>query len=220
MTADLSLSAEEARVLGVLIEKSMTTPDQYPLSLNALVNGCNQKSNRDPVLDLEAREVKRAARELGAKQLSVEIWPSTGSRIEKYRHLADSGLGVEERHVAVLGELLLRRAQMPGELRTRVSRMTRIDSQGELKQILAELIDKGLVTRLDPAPGSRAERYDHLLCGAPAQESEAAAPAAPAPVAAQDAPETGLSLEALHERIQALERRVAELERGDAPPHS
>ncbi|PIE22908.1 MAG: DUF480 domain-containing protein [Planctomycetota bacterium] len=226
MSNELCLSPEEARVLGVLIEKSITTPDHYPLSLNALVNGCNQKSNRDPVLDLDAREVKKAARELGVKQLSVEIWPSTGSRIEKYRHVAEAGLGIGDKQLAVLGELLLRRTQMPGELRTRVSRMVQIESQAELKQILEELIDRKLVVRLAPSPGSRAERYDHLLC--PSTQPETSAPAATAPV--QNPAETAAastdtaasasspsqppsSLDAIIQRIAALEARVAKLEK-------
>ena len=225
MTHDLLLNPEEARVLGVLIEKSTTTPDQYPLSLNALVNGCNQKSNRSPVLQMEFDEVRAAIKGLREKQLAVEIWPSGGSRTEKYRHLADTGLGLDEPSLAVIGELLLRRAQMPGELRARASRMTPIDSKEDLRGILDDLMAKGMVLRLAPAPGSRSERYDHSLCGdvAPGQAASADRPSvAPSPSAVpQSGQATGEQRSAprpqeipaqVLERLQALESRVAALE--------
>ena len=222
MTIDLLLSLDEARVLGVLIEKSMTTRDQYPLSLNALMNGCNQKSNRYPVRYLEPGDVRAAMDGLRHKQLAVEIWPSAGSRTEKFRHLAETALGLDDKSVAVIGELFLRRAQMPGELRTRASRMSPIDSQGELKQILDTLIERGMVVRLDPAPGSRAESYDHSLCAdeAPGQatslppSSPSAAPQEPMPAVGATSSTTAppVSLESVLDRLQLLEARVSDLE--------
>ncbi len=222
MTHDLLLDLDEARVLGVLIEKSMTTPEQYPLSLNALMNGCNQKSNRSPVLSMDTGEIKVAMQGLREKQLAVEIWPSGGSRTEKFRHLAETALGLDDKSLAVIGELLLRRAQMPGELRTRASRMSMIDSQGELKQILEALIAKQMVVRLPPTPGSRAERYDHLLCGD--LPSDHAAPLQPSSVSPSTPQARSSSTEVLAtaaapartadllERLQALEARVTRLE--------
>jgi uncharacterized protein YceH (UPF0502 family) len=217
MSLDLQLSADEARVLGVLIEKSMTTPEQYPLSLNALMNGCNQKSNRSPVCFLEPDEIKAAMQGLREKQLAVEIWPSGGSRIAKFRHIAETGLGIQDKQAAILAELLLRRAQMPGELRTRASRMAPIESQSELKQLLQELIAKGLVTQLPPAAGSRAESYDHCLCADVAAAPTAPAIAAPAPATpSTPAPPTSTpsasQLDAILERLDALEARIADLE--------
>ena len=224
MTTELSLSAEEARVLGVLIEKSMTTPDQYPLSLNALVNGCNQKSNRDPGLSLGSDDVKKAMRALRVKQLAVEIWPSTGSRIEKYRHLAESGLGLEEKQVAVLGELLLRRAQQPGELRTRASRMAKIESQGELKAA-ARRADRERPRRSTrPVPRQpRREIRPRALRRRGRERRRGPQRLSPASRASpRSPPARGCSLRlrrrarrsrALLARLEALEARVAELER-------
>lgn len=213
------LSPDEARVLGVLIEKSTTTPEQYPLSLNALVNGCNQKSNRNPVLQMEFDEVRAAMKGLREKQLAVEIWPSGGSRTEKYRHLADTSLGLDDQGLAVIGELLLRRAQMPGELRARASRMTTIDSQEDLRRILDDLMAKGMVVRLAPAPGSRAESYDHTLCkdvaeAAPPDRSTVATTAQKIPeqeIREQKKPAQEIPAQIL-ERLQAMESRIAALE--------
>jgi len=215
------LSPDEARVLGVLIEKSTTTPEQYPLSLNALVNGCNQKSNRNPVLQMEFDEVRAAMKGLREKQLAVEIWPSGGSRTEKYRHLADTCLGLDDQGLAVIGELLLRRAQMPGELRARASRMTTIDSQDDLRRILDDLTAKGMVVRLAPAPGSRAESYDHTLCKDVAQAEAAPPDRSSVATTAQKIPEQKIPEQKkpaqeipaqILERIQAMESRIAALE--------
>ena len=119
---DVELNAHEARVLGVLIEKCLTTPDQYPLSLNAATNGCNQKSNRNPMVDFSEAEVTVAITGLQYKHLAGASTPA-GSRVEKYRHNAGAHFKIDDRDMAVLAELLIRGPQSPGELRTRANRM-------------------------------------------------------------------------------------------------
>lgn len=158
MADELKLDAIEARVLGVLIEKDQTTPEQYPLSLNSATLGCNQKSNRHPVLDLTEAEVNAALGKLIVKGLAGSVHPM-GSRVERFRHNTESVFEVTKAQAALLAELLMRGPQQPGELRARVSRMTPLESQQALMDVLKPLVDRGLVVRLDPEPGSRAERY-------------------------------------------------------------
>ena len=159
---EVKLDEYEARVLGVLIEKDRTTPEQYPLSLNATMYGANQKSNRDPVVQYTQSEVLQVLKRLQEKQFVVKIYPVTG-RTEKYRHAAESCLSLEPVHVSVLAELMMRGAQAAGELRQRASRMTKIETLAELSEILGQLMDRGFVRRLPPVPGSRAERFTELL---------------------------------------------------------
>ena len=155
----ITLDAHEARLFGVLIEKALTTPDQYPLSLNAATNAANQKSNRDPVLSLSEEEVAAALDSLEKKYLVRRVF----SRVERYRHNGKEALGLEMAQLAILAELLMRGPQQPGELRARVSRMSAIESLEQLTAELTTLIERGFVQRLDPTPGSRAERYVQLL---------------------------------------------------------
>ncbi len=162
MALAITLEPIEARVLGVLIEKSLTTPDQYPLSLNALTSGCNQKSNRHPVMALSEHVVEQAVMRLRVAQLA-EFVDLAHSRVERYRHRARMTLALGEAEVAVLAELLLRGAQTKGELRQRASRMHSIGTLGELEQLLRPLQDRGFVVLVPPAPGSRASRYGQLL---------------------------------------------------------
>ena len=157
---DISLNGHEARTLGVLVEKAFTTPDQYPLSLNALTNGCNQKSNRAPVTDYSEAEVTVALTGLRHKHLAGASL-GAGSRVERWRHNALEGLKVGERALAVLAELLLRGPQAPGELRTRCNRMRSVPSQEDLAQVLAELEGLGMVERIR---GGRADRWGQTLC--------------------------------------------------------
>lgn len=219
---DVTLNLHEARVLGVLIEKGYTTPEQYPLSLNAATNGANQKSNRDPVSDFSEAEVTVALTGLKFKHLVGATTPA-GSRVEKYRHNALERLGVDDPSLAVLAELLLRGPQTQGELRQRASRMRTIASLDELQQVLAGLTEHGLVRRLPPRPGSRAERYGELLSEASPEGAEEAAPAsspapsspAPSP-AASGSPASGSPAPgdpAPGDRVDLLEARVATLER-------
>ena len=207
------LNAHEARVLGVLVEKAYTTPDQYPLTLNATANGSNQKSNRNPVVDFSEAEIVVALQGLQMKQLAGGAFPA-GSRVEKWQQSAKAHFGIADRPLAVLAELLLRGPQTPGELRTRANRMQTIASLDELSQDLAVLMDKGYVQRLAPAHGSRAERYGQLLApglhpdGEPAAPQAAPAAAASAPAPAAPAPPSPAGLGA---RVEALESEVSTL---------
>ena len=199
------LNSHEARVLGVLIEKALTTPDQYPLSINAAVNGCNQKSNRHPVTDYLEAEVHVALQGLIVKHLAGKVVPA-GSRVEKFRHNAGETLGLDGGKLAVLAELMMRGPQTPGELRARVHRMSPTPQLADLMGRLGALVESGFVRRLDPAPGSRAERYAQLLCpdAHPLDAAPARAPAeprAPAPPGASD----------LEARVARLETEVSEL---------
>jgi uncharacterized protein YceH (UPF0502 family) len=162
MQRDVQLDANEARLFGVLIEKALTTPEQYPLTVNAALNGANQKSNRDPVLSLEEDQVVMALERLVQKYLARKVFPGN-SRVEKYCHNGKDGLGLEAAELAIMAELLMRGPQTAGELRTRASRMQPIESLDQLMSILEPLIEHGFVQRLAPAPGSRAERYAQLL---------------------------------------------------------
>lgn len=165
MTSELQLDATEARVLGVLIEKELTTPEQYPLTLNAATNGSNQKNNREPVLDLTEKEVESSLRKMTVKGFVGSVHP-VGSRVEKFCHNTGTVLSIEKPQMAVVAELLLRGPQQPGELRGRASRMAPIESLAALAEILGPLLEAKLVVRLDPTPGSRAERYAQTLTGA------------------------------------------------------
>lgn len=176
MSDELKLDAIEARVLGVLIEKSLTTPEQYPMSLNGATLGCNQKSNRDPVLELLEGEVNAALGKLIVKGLVGSVHPM-GSRVEKFRHNAEAVLKVTTAQAATLAELLMRGPQQPGELRARVSRMSPLETQQALMDVLKPLMERGLVVRLDPSPGSRAERYAQTL--SPTSHPIEARPAVP-----------------------------------------
>jgi uncharacterized protein YceH (UPF0502 family) len=161
----IELTPDESRVLGVLIEKALTTPDQYPLTLNAVVNGSNQKNNRDPVLTIDDNRAFEALEGLRAKKLVVRA-DMAGSRVNKYKHLAGETLAARAAEVAILAELLLRGPQTLGELRGRASRMHPFESLDAVKNMLTALStrEEPLVRELPPAPGSRAERYAQLLC--------------------------------------------------------
>ncbi|MFM9025722.1 MAG: DUF480 domain-containing protein [Planctomycetaceae bacterium] len=221
------LDAVERRVLGTLIEKGKTTPDQYPLSLNALVTGCNQKSNRDPVLTLDEEQVMRAVLSLRAAGAMAEVFGS--GKIPRYRHLAYEWLGVEKEELAILGELLLRGEQTEGDLRGRASRMDPIPDLDVLRGHLDRLAERGLVVWLSP-PG-RGRMLTHGLLPPEKLEkvrsqlgmaSHPVAPAAPddeldAPPEQPAAP-AAAGLEArvarLEERLAAALERLAALDGG------
>jgi uncharacterized protein YceH (UPF0502 family) len=211
MNREIQLDAHEARLFGVLIEKALTTPDQYPLSINAATNGANQKVNRDPVLALEEYEVASALERLQQKYLARKVFPAN-SRVEKFCHNGKDGLGLDAPALAVLAELLMRGPQTPGELRTRAGRMTPIESIEKLMEILTPLMEQGLIRRIASAPGSRAERYVQLLSpDLHPVEARAAAPIRP------DAPSHLPSFATLVERVQALEAAVARLQQEIEP---
>ncbi|HRP62057.1 MAG TPA: DUF480 domain-containing protein [Phycisphaerales bacterium] len=161
----IALTPNECRVLGVLVEKALTTPAQYPMTLNAIVNGCNQKNNRDPVLNLDEEATFDALEGLRNKGLAREVI-MTGSRVEKYRHVAKEALETDTAGLVVLVELLLRGPQTVGEIRGRASRMHPLESIEAVEQALSHLInrDKPLVKELPPSPGTRAARFAQLLC--------------------------------------------------------
>ncbi len=169
----IELSKNEARVLGVLIEKSTTTPEQYPLSVNAAVNGANQKSNRDPVLSLSEGEVFDGLEGLRGKTLAIRV-DVPGHRVHKYRHNAAEALRARPAELAILAELLLRGPQTLGELRGRAQRMAPLDSIETTKGLLDALMarDEPLVKELPPRPGTRAGRYVQLLCANPHMSSD------------------------------------------------
>jgi uncharacterized protein YceH (UPF0502 family) len=215
MATEIQLEPVEARVLGVLIEKELTTPEQYPLSLNALTNGCNQKSNRHPVLSLSDDEVQQAILKLRVAQL-VEFVQLVGQRVEKYRHRAGQALHLETPAVAVLAELLLRGAQSAGELRSRVERMTPLPTLADLDAVLAPMLGSGLVVRRAPEPGSRAVLYAQTLCQSGAAATDAGVATARAPAAASaEPPAPALPSRNgpadLGARVDALEAQLAEL---------
>ena len=161
----LQLTPDESRVLGVLIEKALTTPDQYPLSLNAIVNGSNQKNNRDPVLTMTEDDCFVGVEGLRGKGLAIRV-DTAGSRVHKYRHQAIETLRVRTGEAAVLAELLLRGPQTLGELRGRASRMVPMESIETVKELLRALSarEEPMVKEIPPSPGSRAERWMQLLC--------------------------------------------------------
>lgn len=210
----VELTTLEARVIGCLIEKQITTPDQYPLSLNALTNACNQKSNRDPLLNLQEREVQATVDGLLAKHLVLER-SGFGSRVPKYQHrFCNTGFGTLEFNpleTAILCELLLRGPQTPGELRGRVGRMaenadvTLVESA--LEQ-LSERSDGPFVIRLAREPGRRDSRYAHLFSGS-VEVGEDAPLGAAMPAAAAAPSEAATRVD----RIERLESLVAELRR-------
>ena len=203
----LELTADESRVLGVLIEKAFTTPEQYPLSLNAAVNGANQKNNRDPVLELDETRVFDALESLRTKGLVVRA-DMAGSRVNKFKHQAGDAFHARPAEVALLAELLLRGPQTLGELRGRASRMQPFESTDAVKNMLSALMtrEEPLVKQISPSPGSRAERYVQLLCPElhPIQMSSAASLSAPQ--AASSPPAGNLAA-----RVESLETQVKNL---------
>jgi len=210
----IELSADEARVIGALIEKEITTPDQYPLSLNALTAACNQKSNRDPVVQWDERQVQGLLDGLSKRALAVDR-SGFGSRVPKYRHLfcnTEFGrLKFSPQELAVVCELLLRGPQTPGELRGRASRMAPFADVSEVEQVLEALAlreDGPFVTRLAREPGRRESRYAQLFTGAPVlPATQDEVPSAARPPVADD------RMGALEARLARIEMEVAELRR-------
>lgn len=192
----------ETRILGCLIEKELTTPDYYPLSLNALMNACNQKSNRDPIMEVGEEEVVRALDSLRFKQLAVVS--AEGGRVPKYRHILAEKLGLVRAELAVVCELLVRGPQTVGELRTRAERMHPFSDLAAVEEILRELMEREqpLVTRLPRQPGRKEPRHAHLFSGTPEPVDDEAFPL----------PEAGrLRVMAENDRITHLEQEVATL---------
>jgi uncharacterized protein len=201
--------AVEIRVLGCLIEKQRTTPDVYPLTLNSLRLACNQSTNRDPVVDYDENTIRSAIERLvERKWATLASW--SNRRSMKYRHTFDGALGLDDAEISVLAVLMLRGAQTPGELKVRTERLHSFGDMGELAGALGHLIERGLVLRLNRRPGQREERYAHLLtedAEEPELAPEPVSPAqAPAPAPPPETPAGSGS-----ERIERIERQLAEL---------
>lgn len=206
---ELSINRVECRVLGCLVEKEMTTPEYYPLSLNALTNACNQKSNRDPVMALTEEEVVRALNRLRFMQLTVVS--GENSRVAKYRHLLAENLNLVPAELAILCELLVRGYQTVGELRTRCERMHHFDDLSAVEEVLNELMEREmpLITRLPKQPGRKEVRFAHLFSGAPEikiEELEPAPEAARVRVSMEDQ-----RIESLVSEVGLLRNEVSEL---------
>ena len=199
----------QQRVIGCLIEKELTTPDQYPLSMNALLAACNQTTNRDPVAQLDQRVVENALENLKADGL-VRVIFSRGNRVDKYRHVLDEKLDVAQPEVAVLAVLLLRGPQTAAELRARTERLHAFASTDDVESLLERLAarDPALATLLPRQPGRKEPRWAHLLGAAAAVAPVAEEPPAVAVVAPSGDADR---LAALEERVAALEARLDEL---------
>jgi len=214
------LTPPEQRVLGCLIEKRWTTPDQYPLSLNGLRLACNQSTNRDPVTAYDEATVRDAAQRLYLYGLA-RLASGHGSRAIKYRHLAEEALGLDREELAVLAVLLLRGPQTPGELKSRTERMAPLGSLADVERILTVLGERDYARRIGRRPGQKEDRFEHLLGPREAGDESApvAAPARPAPPPASTGPApTPPPVEqpshlngSLTDRVAALEAEVATL---------
>jgi uncharacterized protein len=198
----VELDSVQIRILGCLIEKQRTTPDGYPLSLNALRNACNQATNREPVVAYDEASVRAALGELGRMRL-IRSAHGHGGRALKYRHLLDDALGLPPEQLALLAVLMLRGAQTPGELRQRVERLHRFADPTALHAALEGLVERGHVVRLQRRPGQKEERYEQRLGGA--EESAGSAPGA------QDAAPSAPGEASADERIARLEREIDRL---------
>ncbi len=209
----LILTAEEARVLGCLMEKSVTTPDAYPLTFNGLLTACNQKTNRDPVVSYDEDVVAEAVEGLRTKHLIYRV-DGAGSRVQKYRHRIDERLGLVASSQALLAVLLLRGPQTAGELRTRSERLySFVNTEAVETEItdVAEELEIPLWRKLDTAAGQKEARYAHLLFGVDAvPEVSVAAPAA-ANSAIEAVQQRNERIGQLEERVEALEAELTEM---------
>jgi uncharacterized protein YceH (UPF0502 family) len=190
----------ELRVLGCLIEKQRTTPDTYPLSLNALRLACNQSTNREPVVDYSDAEIRSALHRLSERRW-IRLASGPGSRAAKYRHLLDEALGVAPDELAVLAVLMLRGPQTPGELKQRTERLHAFASLPEVEATLDRLVERELAVRQPRQPGRKEDRYVQLLGGEAPMERPAAV----------ERPVEESRLDALERRLADLEDAVAEL---------
>jgi len=206
-SVNIVLNASEARVLGALVEKDITTPDYYPLSLNALVNACNQKNNREPVTNYDEETVRLALRNLSDKRLAG-VAGGADSRVTKYEHRLQEVFNFNRPETAILCVLLLRGPQTPGELRGRTERMHRFEHLDDVLSGLNQLMrrDPPVVKALGRRPGTKEIRYAHLLSG----DVEAWEPS---PETASSSANSAASerISQLEERVAALQKEIAEL---------
>jgi uncharacterized protein YceH (UPF0502 family) len=202
----MDLDPVEVRILGCLIEKQRTTPDTYPLSLNALRLACNQTTNRDPVVQYDETTIREALHRLSQRRYS-RLASGHTSRAYKFRHLLDEALGLDDEELAVLAVLLLRGAQTPGELKQRTERMQGFPDLAEVQDVLDRLVERELVLCIARRPGQKEERYLHRLSeeaeGAPVVEEE------PEPLVA--APPRAARSDRLEAELAELRNEVAQL---------
>lgn len=204
LPADLQLTTTEQRVLGSLLEKQVTVPASYPLTLSALRTACNQTSSREPVTDLGEQEVEQTAKVLKDKGVLRIVWSDTGRRTLKYHQVLTDLLDLEDDERALLTVLLLRGPQTPGELRPRTERLHAFDGRDDAESCLVGMAERGLVRRLDRRPGDRDHRWVHLLGPSAVEQPE------PAREADREAPIAD-SPEARDERVRATYAAVAEV---------
>ena len=202
--------AVEIRVLGCLVEKQRTTPDAYPLSLNALRLACNQSTNREPVVDYDEQAVVEALRRLALRGWT-RLASGAGSRARKYRHLLDEAFGLDDAEVSLLAVLMLRGPQTPGELKQRAERLRHFGDLGAVHETLGRLVERGQVARHERRPGQKEDRFEQLL-GGPATSSEMA-PGIDDGLALPDAdePSPAEQITPAEDRLTRLEREVAAL---------
>jgi len=205
---DILLNDVETRVLGSLVEKELTTPEYYPLSLNALVNACNQKSNRDPVMNLDEEAVRDALRTLDKKGLAGAA-DNMVSRVTKFEHRLQEAYNFTRHEIAILSELLLRGPQTPGELRSRADRMHKFDDLGIVQSTLQRLMKREppLVTVLPRQPGTKEARYAHLLSG----DVEVSPPDSEVGIAATRSASSAERIARLEDQVGKLQSEVADL---------
>jgi hypothetical protein len=206
LTEGVQLTPEEARVLGCLVEKAITTPDYYPLTLNSLISACNQKSSRDPVVNYTEDDALAAIDGLKEKQLATRI-TSSDSRVPRFRQVMADALRLNQPQLATVTVLMLRGPQTVGEIRGRTGRMYEFESLPEVEETLQSLADRephGLAVQLPRRPGEKEARWAHLLCGEPDEEaSESAGDAAPSG--------RGSRVAELEERVASLEEELSAL---------
>jgi uncharacterized protein len=196
--------AVEIRVVGCLIEKQRTTPDAYPLSLNALRLACNQSTNRDPVVDYDEATVVEALRRLALRGWT-RLASGAGSRARKYRHLLPEALGVDDGELALLAVLMLRGPQTPGELKGRGERLHRFDGLSAVQETLERLVERELVVRHPRRPGQKEDRYEQVLGGEASEEAPAPAASAAADIPRED------RLERIEHELESLRGELAKL---------
>jgi len=209
--------AVEMRVLGCLVEKQHTTPDAYPLSLNALRLACNQATNREPVVEYDEATVVEALRRLALRGWT-RLASGAGSRARKYRHLLGDAFGLDAAEVSLLAVLMLRGPQTPGELKQRGQRLHDFADLAAVHDVLDRLVERGLVARHERRPGQKEDRYEQLLGGgsdsAPPQPSDSAESVPDeheSSAVATDEAELAEQLTPAEDRLTRLEREVAEL---------
>jgi uncharacterized protein YceH (UPF0502 family) len=205
----MDLDPVEVRILGCLIEKQRTTPDAYPLSLNALRLACNQTTNRDPVVHYDEDTIRGGLHRLGRRRYT-RLASGHSSRAAKYRHLLDDELQLDPAEQAVLAVLMLRGPQTPGELKQRTERMQAFDDLAALEEVLTRLIDKEYVHELARRPGQKEERFQHRLSeDLDDEELAVATPAAVAPVVVPPPPRRDERLDRLEAEVASLRDEIA-----------